>query len=150
SARDFDPDGWKGEYPNPAFGRLTEHDAAWAARIIARLTPAHVEAAVRVGDFTNPAHAQHLTTILVERRRVLLRRYFSRLSPLTDVTYENGALCAVDLARRTETFTPESFRYAATAARAGNAAVPLAVTPEANGRVCVPLPSAVPNHAGPD
>ena len=34
--RDFDPDAWKNEYPNPAFSRATEHDNAWMARILSR------------------------------------------------------------------------------------------------------------------
>src|SRR5258708_4554578 len=67
SARDINPDIWRGEYPNPAFGRMRDHDGAWAARIIVRFTPAHIAAAVRVGDFTNRTHATFLTKALVDR-----------------------------------------------------------------------------------
>ncbi|MDF2693408.1 MAG: hypothetical protein K0S65_1791, partial [Labilithrix sp.] len=114
TSADFDPDGWRGEYPNPAFGRMTERDAAWAARIIARFTPEHVAASVHVGDFTDPAHERFLTRALVERQRILLRRYFSKLSPITDVSSDSSSrLCAVDLARRTGVFAASAFAYSA-------------------------------------
>jgi hypothetical protein len=74
SARDFDPDTWRGEYPNPTFNRLTEREGARAARIIARFTAAHVKAAVLTGDFTNPAHTAYLTNMLLMRQYIVLRR----------------------------------------------------------------------------
>src|SRR5690348_3987487 len=49
SARDFDPEEWRGGYPNPAFTRMTEADGAWMARIIARFDERLVAAAVSVG-----------------------------------------------------------------------------------------------------
>ncbi len=38
--RDFVPEEWKSGYPNPAFSNMTERDAAWMARILARFTDA--------------------------------------------------------------------------------------------------------------
>jgi hypothetical protein len=139
SARNFDPATWRGEYPNPTFGRMTEHDGAWAARIIARFTPAHVAAMVRVGDFTNEAHTQFLTNVLVERRQILLQRYFSQLSPVTDVHVEKRSICAVDLARRERTYASDAFHYAATVSRGGRTPVPLDVSMQDGGRLCVSL-----------
>jgi hypothetical protein len=131
---------WRGEYPNPAFGRMTERDAAWAARIIARFTPEHVAASVHVGDFTNPEHERFLTRVLVERQRVLLRRYFSKLSPLTDVSSESSSrLCAVDLARRTGVFTSSAFAYSARVRRGRGAPGPARVAVEEDGRICLDL-----------
>ena len=144
SARDFDPDTWHGEYPNPAFGRMTERDAAWAARIIARFTPAHIEAAVRVGDFTDPAHTRYLADVLVARQRIVLRRYFAKLSPLTDVRVKDGALCASDLARKTGVYDAASFRYSASVSKGGGAEEPLAVSAENDGNVCVALVANAP------
>jgi hypothetical protein len=139
SARDFDAEAWRGEYPNPAFGRMSERDGAWAARIISRFTPAHVAAAVRTGDFTNPVHTNFLIQVLLERQHLLLKRYFAKLSPVSDVRAEGRTLCAVDLAQRSRTFAAERFRYRAEVSRAGGDARPLAASNEPDGRVCITL-----------
>jgi hypothetical protein len=142
SAKDFDPDLWRGGYPNPAFARMTEHDAAWAARIIARFTPAHVEAAVGVAQFTNPRHASYLVEQLLGRQRRILERYFENLSPVTDVAVEGSStLCAVDLARRAGVFEGDKFRYSAAAYEGVRLArgEALAVESGEAGRTCVPL-----------
>ena len=96
------PRSGSGGYPNPAFARMTERDGAWAARIIARFTPEHVEAAVRVGDFTDAAAHGVPDRKLLARQRRSSARYLTRLSPIADVaTIAGGELCGVDLARRT-------------------------------------------------
>lgn len=144
TARDFDPESWRGEYPNPAFGRMSERDGAWAARIIARFTPEHVAAAVSVGDFTNPAHTAYLTKILLQRQHLLLARYFRKLSPLSDVKAQGRSLCAVDLARRTRTYEASAFHYRASIARGTHEPVPAKLALGEDGSVCLDMPSSVP------
>ena len=109
----FEPAEWKGGYQNPAFLRMSERDGAWMARILARFTREHVEAAVRVGDFTEPKHSAFLVRTLLERQRKILSRYFGKVSPVADLTVHDGQLCGVDLARKTETYEPARFRYSA-------------------------------------
>ena len=143
SARDFDPEGWKPAYPNPAFSNMTERDGAWAARLISRFTDAHIAAAVSVGKFTDPGDAAYLTQQLGLRRDLIARRYLGRLSPLTDATLEGSRLCATDLARRSPAFAGKPFRYSAvyregTQLEAGSS---LAAQDAADGRVCVDIPS---------
>lgn len=117
---------------------MSEHDGAWAARIIARFAREHIEAAVRVGDFSDPVHAQYLVDTLVQRQRLILQRYFSRLSPLSDVKVQAGELCATDLARKTASWPATAFQYSATLERAtGRESV--AVRAHVDGTVCVPL-----------
>ena len=140
-SRDFDPDLWRGGYPNPAFTRMGERDAAWATRIIARFTDAHVRAFVAVGDYSDPGHADFVVRHLIARRDIILRRYFSKLSPVTDLKADNDELCGVDLARKTGVFPAPDFRYAARqyagAAFAPRASGAVRVTDE--GGTCVPL-----------
>lgn len=107
SARDFDPEYWRGEYPNPAYGRMTEGDGAWAARIIARFDDELVAAFVSVGKY-DAESTRYLIETLIQRRDAILRRYLSRLSPLGDVRVEGGRLLALDLARKTRVVPNES------------------------------------------
>ncbi len=136
NARDFEPEKWKGGYPNPAFERMTEADGAWAARILSRFTDEIVAEAVAVGDFTDPRHSAYLTRQLILRRDAISRRYFANLSPLADVRVEGPKLCATDLARRSGVFAETSFAYSAGGRR-------VAVGPA--GSVCVEL-----GHSAPD
>src|SRR5262249_18200893 len=50
---EFDPDRWHPMYPNPAFLRMSERDAAWLARILARFADEQLAASARVGDYSD-------------------------------------------------------------------------------------------------
>lgn len=153
SARDFKPDIWRGGYPNPAFAEMTENDGAWAARIIARFAPEHVEAAVRVGDFTLERHTQYLIDQLLIRQRLILERYLSGVSSIADVRLSGKAnLCGIDLARARGLSKPSSFSYSARL-HAGEdlevRASPL-VRPAPDGEVCLTLPPVADDGGAPD
>ncbi len=140
SARDFDPELWRGGYPNPAFVRMTEADGAWMARIIARFDDDLVRTAVSVGKFTKE-DTRYLSETLILRRDAILRRYLTRLSPIADVHLEGESICGTDLARKTHVVPDEqrSFEakvYAGTALRPSFRLEPQAVP---GGNVCVPL-----------
>jgi hypothetical protein len=118
TSTDFRPELWRGGYPNPAFNRMTERDAAWMTRIIARFTRPHVEAAVKAGDYTRPEDTEYLVRHMMIRRQRILERYFAKVSPLADVRVTpdvpgTAQLCAVDLARATDTYPADRFRYSA-------------------------------------
>jgi hypothetical protein len=137
---DFEPEFWKGGYPNPTFARMDEHDGAWAARIIAKFTDAHVLAAVQVGNYTDPEHVRFLTGALIQRRDAILRRYFSRLSPLSAPKLANAQLCLTDLARQSQVWPATSFAYSATLfASGGTHGQTLVPVPGPAGEVCVNL-----------
>lgn len=135
SENEFDPEHWYGLYPNPAFARMGERDGAWMARIIARFTDDDLATVVTAGNFTDPAQTQFLLSKLIARRDVILRRYLSRVSPVTDLTVVEGELCGVDLARRTGVFPAASFAYQARVSdRPG-----VTVRVLDDGKLCVPL-----------
>lgn len=141
SARDFDAASWRAGYPNPAFSRMTERDAAWAARIIARISPEHIAAAIRAGDLSNPRHARILNQILIDRQRVLLRRYLSVLSPVSDVELQGRKLCALDVARQSHAFRGEVFKYSTRLFAGANLqerSAPGVIASE-DGRICLNL-----------
>ncbi len=143
SARDFEPEEWKGAYPNPAFLRMTERDGAWMARIIARFTPAHIRAIVGAGKFSDPTDVDYLTGVLVERQKRILERYLTRLSPIASVHLEtDGRICGVDLARLHGVRPADRFHYDAVE-EGGGREIALAVTAGPDGAVCVtPQPVA--------
>lgn len=143
STRDFEPDTWHGGYPNPAFDRMREGDAAWAARKIARFRDEHVLAAVKIGKYTLPEDTDYLVKTLIVRRDIILKRYLSKLSPIGELKMNPaGDLCGVDLARYSHVFDDHVFRYGAKVftgasfAPSGDAQV----RAEDDGNVCVTIP----------
>ena len=144
-AQDFDPEMWRGEYPMLPFQNMTEADGAWMARILARLGPAHVEAAVRAGNLTSAEQSRYLLSVLLLRQRAILRRYFAKLSPLSDVGFVGNEVCAKDLARSAGTYPDSAFRYTATVRRERGDTVATSVRTGADGAVCVTVPPLMQN-----
>jgi hypothetical protein len=133
----FVPDRWKSEYPNPAFTRMTERDAAWMARTLARFTPPMIRALAEAGRFSDPRNTQYLAHVLEGRLDRILARYLTRLSPIAVLHIEDGnRLCAVDLAEWRGLRDAGQFRYAAY----GKGWTPLRVTKYDGARICVDLP----------
>ncbi|MBL9027913.1 MAG: hypothetical protein JNL21_37320 [Myxococcales bacterium] len=139
---EFEPEGWKGGYPNPAFARMTTLDGHWAARIVTRFDDELIAAAVKVGDYTEPFHTEVLTKALIKRRNKIREHYFAKLSPIADLAVRGEELCGTDLAREAKTWPDTRFTYKATAwlgtmldrtQAAGVRAAP-------GGEVCVKLP----------
>jgi hypothetical protein len=112
SARDFDPEGWRGEYPNPAFMRMSEQDGAWMARILASFDDELLRAAVKVGKYDTLSE-RYLVETLSARRRAILRRYLGKVSPIARVSTNTEGVCGVDLARLTETVPNEGLSFRA-------------------------------------
>ena len=148
------PDAWRPGYPNPAYERMTEHDAAWMTRIVARFGDEHVRALVDRGRFSSELIQDELFRIMRGRRDRILERWLTRLSPLTDPhTEEAGArVCLEDLAltsgiRPPDTRVYHARGYAGDALEARDA--PLETRP--GGRVCVQtprVPGASPERPG--
>ncbi|MDQ3034717.1 MAG: hypothetical protein M3Y87_20065, partial [Myxococcota bacterium] len=97
AAEGFDPEAWRPNYWNGAFERMTEHDAAWMARIIARFRESHLREVARLGRFSDPAVEERLVEVLLARRQAILERYLTRLSPLAWPVLEGERLCLEDL-----------------------------------------------------
>jgi hypothetical protein len=99
---DFVPEDWKPGYPNPAFSRMTERDAAWMARIIARFTDADLEALLTEARADNPELRAELLRVLKGRGERILRRWLLPLSSLTEPALDSRGgrrwLCLEDRA----------------------------------------------------
>jgi hypothetical protein len=140
NVKDFEPDHWKNEYPNAAFSRMTERDGAWMARILSHFTPDMVELLARMAKFSDPAKTAYLASVLKGRLDKILERYLTRLSPLGDVHVAGTeGLCAQDLAETRGLRSPSEFRYDAHFS-SGAGEVPISVTRQPEGGICVTLP----------
>ena len=137
----FVPDAWRPGYPNPAYDRMTERDAAWMTRIVARFTDAHVRALVARGRLSDPSVRAALERVLAGRRDRILERWLTRLSPLTWPRVREGRLCLQDLAVWSGIRDGADRRYEVAAWSPGGGSVTLPGELERAGDayVCVPL-----------
>lgn len=98
----FQPERWKSEYPNPAFLRMDDADAFWAARIVARFTDEDVRALVQEGGLSDPEAEDYLYRTLLKRRDKIVAHWLTRTNPLDAfsvgpggrLTWENAAVRA--------------------------------------------------------
>jgi len=143
AVNNFVPDEWRPGYPNPAMLRMSERDAAWMARIMARMTPAHIKAMIAEGKVRDRALVAELTRIVLGRRMKVLGRYLSKLSALTDPVVKNGVMCLEDLAVSSGVVARKFRRYGSHAwATTQLEPVKAPLTKEAGrNQVCVSLPA---------
>jgi hypothetical protein len=147
---EFDPERWRNEYPNPAFGRATERDNAWMARILSRFDRPDIRAIVELGKFSKPEATEYMTEVLEQRLRKILERYLLRLSPVADLKMEGGdVLCATDLARRRLVRPEGEFRYEASM-KSGSNRSGLRVELKPEGGLCMSLPHVAADGGAPD
>jgi hypothetical protein len=108
----FDPVRWRPEYPNPAFDNMRPDDAFWAARLVARFSDEAIRAIVAKGRYSEPGAAEHLATMLIQRRDKVLRAWLTGVNPIAEprltadgvLTFENAAVAA-RLASATTAYT---------------------------------------------
>ncbi len=93
----FDPEGWKPEYPNPAFRNANPDDLFWGAKQVMAFTDEELRAIVAVGEYSDPKAAEYIHKHLVIRRDKIGRAFFSGVLPLDRFRIENGELVFEDL-----------------------------------------------------
>ena len=114
----YRPEQWKADYPNPAFKNALDEDRFWAARIVAAFSDEAVKAIVGTARYTDPAAAEYLTRVIIERRAKVLNAWLNGTNPLVDValsaggelTFTNAAEQAA-VARPAERYTAAWFRF---------------------------------------
>ena len=98
----YQPDEWKPRVPVAALTRARADDTLWAALRVMAFTEEHISAAVKTGQFVDPAAEKQLTDVLLKRRDILGRHYTAKVNPLTKfaldgsgvLTFENPAVRA--------------------------------------------------------
>lgn len=145
---EFDPEDWHPGYPNPAFSRMTERDAAWMARIVARFSDAHLKALIGEAKISNPVVAEELLRVLAGRRDRILRRWLTRLSSLTDPTVRERdggfELCLSDRAEEAGLGAPPA--PSAFVWLSQERARPLPLSRRGEADLCARLPDSLPEY----
>jgi hypothetical protein len=80
----FDPTKWKPQTPNAAYVELRGDDAFWAARRVMAFSDDLIRAAVRSGQYRDPAAELHLASTLIKRRDAIGRAYLTAVNPVVD------------------------------------------------------------------
>lgn len=93
----FDPNDWRPNIVNPAFINRSPRDGYWGAKIVMSFTDEQLAAAVRAGQYSDPAAAAYMLKGLRERRDATGRYWFREVSPLDRPRMEAGALAFDDL-----------------------------------------------------
>lgn len=96
----FDPVTWKPNYPNPAFLRMDDEDAFWAAKQVAAFTDAEIRALVETGEYTDPNAAAWIADCLIKRRDKIVEAWFSGVVSLDRFRVADGTLVFDDLRAR--------------------------------------------------
>ena len=144
---DFVPEEWKSGYPNPAFARMTERDAAWMARILARFTDERIDALLGEARADTPLVRSELLRILKGRRDKILRRFLLRLSSFTEPVLETRGglrwLCLQDRAEEAGMGAPPDPWAAVWSDSRQSVRTKVERTP---GGVCAQVPAGVPDY----
>jgi hypothetical protein len=91
-ARDFQPEDWKPEYPNPAFFNMTDQDAYWAAKIVMTFTEEEIRAIVKTGKLSDPAAEDYLVQTLLQRQAKIGRAWLTGVSSFDNFQLTDAGL----------------------------------------------------------
>ncbi len=146
----YEPDEWRNDYPNPAFVRMTDRDAFWAAKIMMSFTPEELRAIVDTGQFTDPVEGQYLLDVLIERQRKTAGHYMNRLNPIDEFEVTPAGLAFANLSERhgfATTGTTYRVRWSVYD-NGADSARPLTEGSREHASTVIPLPSAPDVRAG--
>jgi len=102
SAERFNPVEWKPRVPNPAFRRARPDDTFWAARRVMAFSDEMIRAAVKTGQYSDPAAEKYIADTLIARRDAIGRAWLTDVNPVVDpsldaagaLTFQNAAVAA--------------------------------------------------------
>ena len=143
-AEHFEPAEWRNDYPNPAFVRMTDRDAFWAAKIIMAFTPDELRAIVETGQFSNPVEEQYFLDVLLERQRRSARYYMNRLNPIDEFDVTPTGLAFANLSERYGFADPGTTYHVRWSVydNGADSARPLTEDAHAQSSTLIPVPSA--------
>ncbi|MGH9330559.1 MAG: hypothetical protein ACRD09_08960 [Vicinamibacterales bacterium] len=98
----FEPEDWRPRVPVSALLHAGEDDTFWAALRVVAFSDDMIRAAVKTGQYGDPASEQHLSDSLIKRRDKIGRVYLTKINPADrfslaadgTMTFENAAVRA--------------------------------------------------------
>jgi hypothetical protein len=81
----FDPGKWKTQLHYDAFEALTRGDAFWATKLIMSFTDDEIRSVVATGQFSDPENTKILSEILIARRDLIGKYWFTQTTPLDGI-----------------------------------------------------------------
>ena len=93
----FEPMAFEPLLPNPAFARCTDRDGYWAAKVVTGFTREQLTAMCETGRYENPKAVPYLVDVLMGRREIIARQFFTSVCPIDFFRVEGGQLVAKDL-----------------------------------------------------
>jgi hypothetical protein len=111
TATGFDPLSWKPNYPNPAFLEMTPQDGYWGAKRVMSFSNEDIRAIVEEGQLSNPAVTGYITKVLIARRDLIGKAWFSRVAPLEDFAVAEGRLDYTDLGQQYGVLPASVYNY---------------------------------------
>ena len=96
----FDAEGWRNDYPNPAFVRMTARDAFWAAKIIMSFTAEELRAIVTTGKYSQAEWSEYFLKVLLERQQKCGRFAFNGINPLDEFRLSGRSLAFTNLSEK--------------------------------------------------
>jgi hypothetical protein len=97
-AKQFDPNNWKSNYPNPAFLSRQAEDEYWASKQVLAFTDDDIRAVVETGEFSDPRVVDYIVSTLAERREKIGRAFLLKVLALENFRVSDGELLFDDLA----------------------------------------------------
>lgn len=136
------------------YALMDRYDALWAAKLLMKLEPRHIRAAVEAGQYTDPAAAEYLVETLLARQRKSAKHWLGLVNPIDEFELTRGEggerLCFADLsvvhgfeAAQGTAYALKSYGY-----RGSEASRSETANATKSGRVCVDGLSLARGHEG--
>lgn len=143
SSKDFIPAKWQPRNNNTAFKFMTQTDAFWAAKLLAKFTDGDIAALVAAAGYEDKSMADTVAKELIIRRDKIVSYYFDRLAPLDDFILQGevGVLAFTDLASlagtryRYRIMTDKGTSYLLDWQETGDASIPIPSDIQAKMRI---------------
>jgi hypothetical protein len=91
AAAPFDPGGWTPDFPNTAFAHRTTRDGFWGAKRVGEISNADIVAALQAVHLSDSSRAEALIETLQTRRTATLRYWYSRVTPLDELSLRRAS-----------------------------------------------------------